>query len=136
MFTFFYQIYILKTILNIRIVYTSSFYCNNMPEFPLDEVTGKLLSYHFFSLQVIRAALHVAWWKIKMNFPKNKSGICMVTILVSIKFNNVIVASSREYFYSHTLHICTKYINLWQIEGPLCFQIVSKRKSGVDQGSF
>lgn len=61
MFTFFYQIYILKTILNIRIVYTSSFYCNNMPEFPLDEVTGKLLSYHFFSLQVIRAALHVAW---------------------------------------------------------------------------
>lgn len=60
----------------------------------------------------------------------------MVTILVSIKFNNVIVASSREYFYSHTFHICTKYINLWQIEGPLYFQIVSKRKSGVDQGSF
>ena len=60
-FTFFYEIYILKTILNIRIVHTSSFYYNNMPEFPLDEVTGKLLSYHFSSLQVIRAALHTAW---------------------------------------------------------------------------
>ena len=135
-FTFFYEVYILKTILNIRIVHTSSFYWNNMPEFPLDEVTGKLLSYHFFSLQVIRAALHVAWWKIKMNFPKNKSGICMVTILVSIKFNNVIVASSRESFHSHTFHIWTKYTNLGHIEGRPCFQIVSKRKSRVDQGSF